>query len=158
AFPLQIGHLDALTFCMEMRPPLFEWGTSFNEQLGRILQEALGIAEAEDSALLGRGAQVKVSTPLINLRVVCVKFLAAVLACPDFPATSLRGRILAAYFKLLYARAPEVVDAAHTCLKELLSLQEGRLPKDLLQSGLRPVLMNLSDYKKLTVPSLQGLA
>ncbi|KAA1075738.1 hypothetical protein PGT21_000215 [Puccinia graminis f. sp. tritici] len=48
--------------------------------------------------------------------------------------------------------------AAHASLKELLANGGSRLPKDLLQSGLRPVLNNLSDHKKLTLPSLQGLA
>ena len=33
-----------------------------------------------------------------------------------------------------------------------------KLPKDLLQAGLRPILVNLSDYKKLTVAGLEGLA
>jgi len=32
------------------------------------------------------------------------------------------------------------------------------LPKDLLQAGLRPILVNVSDHKKLTVQGLDGLA
>jgi transformation/transcription domain-associated protein len=36
--------------------------------------------------------------------------------------------------------------------------QQQRLPKDLLQAGLKPILVNLSDHKKLTVPGLEGLA
>jgi transformation/transcription domain-associated protein len=32
------------------------------------------------------------------------------------------------------------------------------LPKDLLQAGLKPILVNLSDHKRLTVPALEGLA
>jgi transformation/transcription domain-associated protein len=33
-----------------------------------------------------------------------------------------------------------------------------RLPKELLQTGLRPILMNLADPKRLSVPGLEGLA
>ena len=35
-------------------------------------------------------------------------------------------------------------------------IAQGKLPKDLLQTGLKPVLMNLADHKKLSVASLQG--
>lgn len=35
---------------------------------------------------------------------------------------------------------------------------QNRLPKELLQSGLRPILMNLADPKRLSVPGLEGLA
>lgn len=33
-----------------------------------------------------------------------------------------------------------------------------KIPKDLLQAGLRPILINLADYKRLTVSGLEGLA
>ena len=35
---------------------------------------------------------------------------------------------------------------------------QSRLPKELLQTGLRPILMNLPDSKRLSVPGLEGLA
>lgn len=35
---------------------------------------------------------------------------------------------------------------------------QNRLPKDLLQTGLRPILMNLADPKRLSVSGLEGLA
>jgi len=35
---------------------------------------------------------------------------------------------------------------------------QSRLPKELLQTGLRPILMNLADPKRLSVPGLDGLA
>lgn len=37
-------------------------------------------------------------------------------------------------------------------------VQTTKLPKDLLQNGLRPILMNLQDSKRLTVAGLEGLA
>ena len=37
-------------------------------------------------------------------------------------------------------------------------IAQQKLPKELLQSSLRPVLLNLADYRKLSVPLLQGLS
>ncbi|WAR58696.1 hypothetical protein PtB15_10B34 [Puccinia triticina] len=155
AFPMQIGHLDALTFCVRLDPPLFD----YSDQMMRILQEALGIADADDVALTGRTNQVKTAKALIELRVVCLRFLAATLRLPEMRQQSTtKAKILSVYFQSLYAKNIEVVNAAHASLKELLANGGSRLPKDLLQTGLRPVLNNLSDHKKLTLPSLQGLA
>ncbi|GAA5967961.1 hypothetical protein JCM21900_003879 [Sporobolomyces salmonicolor] len=155
-FTMQIGHIDAITYCITREPPLLE----VDEQLVRLLHEALGIADAEDTALLGGKATHKTMAPLTQLRVVCVQLLSAALANPQLNTPTYnqtRVRALSVYFKLLYAKAPEVVDAAYQSLKQVM-LAQGKLPKDLLQSGLKPVLMNLADHKKLSVASLQGLA
>lgn len=61
------------------------------------------------------------------------------------------------YFKSLYSPSKEVKDVAHEGLRAVLGHQN-RLPKDLLQTGLRPILMNLADPKKLSVAGLEGLA
>lgn len=170
AFPMQIGHMDAITFCMNLQPPLLELedkdrpeGAPTDEtevSLGRLLTEALGIADADDAALTGgKPSHHSSSTQLTQLRVVCVRLLSAAMSSSDFLApkhTSMRNKILQVYFKLLYAKSPPVVNAAYECLKT--PVQQGKLPKDLLQSGLRPVLVNLGDHKRLTVDSLQGLA
>ena len=50
-----------------------------------------------------------------------------------------------------------MVDAVYKCLKAMLQ-DHGKLPKELLQAGLRPVLLNLSDPKRLSVANLAGLA
>ncbi|GAA5832957.1 hypothetical protein JCM3766R1_000374 [Sporobolomyces carnicolor] len=155
-FTMQIGHIDAVTYCVTRNPPLIE----IDEKLIRILHEALGIADAEDSALLGGKATHKTMAPLTHLRVVSVQLLSATLSNPQFNGANYaqyRIRALSIYFKLLYAKAPEVVDAAYESLAQVMQSQ-GKLPKDLLQTGLKPVLMNLADHKKLSVASLQGLA
>ncbi|GAA6061309.1 hypothetical protein JCM10212_005423 [Sporobolomyces blumeae] len=155
-FTMQIGHIDAVTYCITRNPPLVE----VDDQLVRVLHEALGIADAEDTALLGGKPTHKTMAPLTKLRVVCVQLLSAALANPQFNTPNYnqyRIRALSVYFKLLYAKAPEVVDAAYKSLKQVM-LAQGKLPKDLLQTGLKPVLMNLADHKKLSVASLQGLA
>ena len=48
-------------------------------------------------------------------------------------------------------------EVAHEGLRMVLTHQS-RLPKELLQTGLRPILLNLADPKRLTVPGLEGLA
>jgi transformation/transcription domain-associated protein len=65
-------------------------------------------------------------------------------------------RVIAVYFKSLYWTAKEVKDAASEGLQTMLSHQ-ARMPKDLLHSGLMPILTNLTDSKRLTLPNLDGL-
>lgn len=69
-------------------------------------------------------------------------------------------------FRSLTSRPAPAVDAAHAALRDLLSLSiksksnesTHRLPKNLLQMCIRPVLLNLRDYTKLTIPLLRGLS
>lgn len=67
------------------------------------------------------------------------------------------ARLTGVYFKSLYSSSQEVKDVAHEGLRMVLTHQS-RLPKELLQTGLRPILMNLADPKRLSVPGLEGLA
>ncbi|KAI8618395.1 hypothetical protein BC830DRAFT_946632 [Chytriomyces sp. MP71] len=155
-FALQIGHIDAITYCLSLRPPLLQ----FDEQLLRLLNEALALADAEDQALVSKPSHYKNSASLTNLRVVCIKLLSAAMGCQDFSAPrqmNTRARIIAVFFKSLYAKSSEVVDAAYQGLAAVLNQQQ-KLPKELLQAGLKPILVNLQEYKRLTVPGLEGLA
>ena len=68
-----------------------------------------------------------------------------------------RLRIIAMYFKSLYSRSDEVVQVAFDSLRESLK-DSHRLPKDVLRSGLSPILQTLADPSKLTVVGLDGLA
>ena len=61
------------------------------------------------------------------------------------------------YFKSLYFPSQEVKEVAHEGLRKVLTHQS-RLPKELLQTGLRPILTNLADAKRLSVLGLEGLA
>lgn len=155
-FAMQIGHIDAITYCLTLRPPFLD----FSDELVRLLHEALALADAEDQALVSRSSQYKNATSLMNLRIVCIKLLSAAMACSDFLSkgqTGTRARIIQVFFKSLYSKSPEVVEAAHRGLKQVLA-QQHKLPKDLLQAGLRPILTTLSNYKTLTVAGLEGLA
>ncbi|EGW30360.1 uncharacterized protein SPAPADRAFT_143045 [Spathaspora passalidarum NRRL Y-27907] len=157
-FPMQIGNIDAVTFCLGL-PDTF---LTFNEELNRLLLEALALVDAEDESLANvhRLYEYRTSKQLIELRVVCIKLLSLALTKPDFSLGSLaeaRIRILGVFFKALCNKSTEIINAAHQGLAS--SLQENaKLPKELLQNGLRPMLMNLSDHKKLTVSGLEALA
>ncbi|OBZ88491.1 Transcription-associated protein 1 [Choanephora cucurbitarum] len=155
-FAMQIGHIDAITYCLTLRPPFLE----FNDELTRLLHEALALADAEDQALVSRSSQYKNTASLMSLRIVCIKLLSAALACSDFSSqrqTHTRARIIQVFFKSLYSKSIEVVEAAHRGLKQVLA-QQHKLPKELLQQGLRPILTTLSNHKTLSVAGLEGLA
>ncbi|KNC98645.1 histone acetyltransferase TRA1 [Spizellomyces punctatus DAOM BR117] len=155
-FAMQIGHIDAITYCLSLRPPLLVFG----DELMRLIQEALALADAEDQALVSKTSHVKNANSLISLRVVCLKLLSAAMACADFQAprqANTRSRIVSVFFKSLYSKSPEVVDTAFKGLQQILN-QQGKLPKEQLQAGLRPILVNLSDHKRLNVAGLEGLA
>src|SRR5436190_3702514 len=71
--------------------------------------------------------------------------------------SSLRATIISIYFKYLYWKNQDVINAASKGLRRLVS-QNTKLPKELLQAGLKPILMNMADHKRLTVEGLEGLA
>ena len=59
-------------------------------------------------------------------------------------------------FKQLTAADKGVVDLAHGGLAAVIRNQ--RMPKQLLQTSLRPILVQLAHYKQLQLPLLRGLA
>ncbi|KAJ7700136.1 hypothetical protein B0H17DRAFT_1158131 [Mycena rosella] len=156
-FPIQIGMIEAVRYCVTLDPPLVE----LNDELLRLLHETLALADAEDSSLLPRGALPvrQGNMEIIKLRVACIKLLTASMPLTDFFSRQhqTRQRVTGVYFKSLYSPSPEVKDVAYDGLKMVLTHQS-RLPRELLQTGLRPILMNLADPKRLSVPGLEGLA
>lgn len=47
-FPIQIGMIEAVRYCISLQPPLPE----LNEELLRLLHETLALADADDMALV----------------------------------------------------------------------------------------------------------
>lgn len=155
-FSLQIGYVDAVNYCLNLKPPL----VNFSEELLRLLHEALALVEADDTALVSKSGQLKNAQNLINLRVVCISLLSTAISCSEFQDPKMhqiRNHIVSAFFKSLYSKAPEIVAVARKGL-ELVTLHQQKLPKDLLQHGLRPVLINLAEAKRLTLSGLEGLS
>ncbi|KAG8079526.1 hypothetical protein GUJ93_ZPchr0007g3092 [Zizania palustris] len=70
--------------------------------------------------------------------------------------SDLRAKIISMFFKSLTCRTTEIVNVAKEGLRQVV--QQQRMPKDLLQSSLRPILVNLAHTRSLTMPLLQGLA
>ena len=155
-FSIQIGYIEAITFCLRLHHGIVE----FNDPLNRLLTESLALADADDDTLAPKPNEYRTAEAIVNLRVSCIRLLSIALSFPDFagsPPNQSRSRIISAFFKSLYSKSPEVIDAANAGLRGVL-LQTNKLPKDLLQNGLRPILMNLQDPRKLSVPGLDGLA
>lgn len=157
-FPMQIGNIDAITYCLGLEDTFL----TFNDELNRLLLEALASVDAEDESLANvhRLYEYRTSKQLIELRVVCIQLLTLALTKPGFSLGTLseaRIRILGVFFKALCNKSTEIINAAHQGLKTSLD-ESAKLPKELLQNGLRPMLMNLSDHKKLTVSGLEALA
>ena len=155
-FSLQIGYVDAVNYCLNLKPAL----VTFSEELLRLLHEALALVEADDTALVSKSGQLKNAQNLINLRVVCISLLSSAISCSEFQDPKMhqiRNHIVSAFFKSLYSKAPEIVNVARKGL-ELVILHQQKLPKDLLQHGLRPVLINLAEAKRLTLSGLEGLS
>ncbi|KAJ7781199.1 hypothetical protein B0H16DRAFT_1671541 [Mycena metata] len=145
-FPIQIGMIEAVRYCVTLDPPLVE----LNDELLRLLHETLALADAEDSSLLPRGSMPprQGSIEIIKLRVACIKLLTASMPITDFFSRQHQTRQRVTGMSK---------DVAYDGLKMVLTHQS-RLPRELLQTGLRPILMNLADPKRLSVPGLEGLA
>ncbi|KAK7060621.1 transcription-associated protein 1 [Paramarasmius palmivorus] len=154
-FPIQIGIIEAVRFMISLEPPLLE----LNEELLRLLHETLALADAEDASLLGRNSLRQGTIEMTKLRVASIKLLTASMPLTDFFSRQhqTRQRVTGVYFKSLYSPSADVKDVAHEGLRMVL-LHQSKLPKELLQTGLRPILMNLADPKRLSVPGLEGLA
>ncbi|KAI3451444.1 hypothetical protein Pfo_008109 [Paulownia fortunei] len=151
----QVGTVTALNFCLALRPPLLK----LTPELINFLQEALQIAEADESVWVVKFMNPKVATSLNKLRTACIELLCTAMAWADFKTqnhSDLRAKIISMFFKSLTSRSPEIVAVAKEGLRQVILQQ--RMPKELLQSSLRPILVNLAHTKNLSMPLLQGLA
>ncbi|KIV86517.1 hypothetical protein, variant [Exophiala sideris] len=155
-FLSQTGFIDAITYCIGLGHDI----VPLNDQLNRLMMESLALADADAEILHPKPDEYNNAQLIVNLRVSCLRLLSLAMSLPDFangPQNTSRARIITVFFKLLYSKSSEIIDAANAGLEKVL-VQTAKLPKDLLQNGLRPILMNLQDSKRLTVAGLEGLA
>ncbi|KAI1932935.1 transcription-associated protein 1 [Ophidiomyces ophidiicola] len=155
-FSTQIGFIEAITFCLGLHRDI----VTFNDQLNRLLMESLALADVDDDSLATKPHEFKTAEQIVSLRVACLHLLSMAMGFPDFASgtqNTSRARIIAVFFKSLYSKSPEIIEAANSGLRDVLT-QTNKLGKDLLQNGLRPILMNLQDPKRLSVAGLDGLA
>lgn len=158
SFTMQIGNIDAITYCLGL-PDTF---LTFNEELFRLLQEVVVLADADDESLstIQRATEHQTSEQLVQLRIACIKLLTLALKKPEFAMAqsgNLRIRVLAVFFKTMLKPSTEIIDTTYEALRSALE-ENSKLPKELLQNGLKPMLMNLSDHQKLTVSGLYALS
>ena len=156
AFAVQIGYIEAVIYCLRLQHGIIE----YNDQLNRLVLETLALTDAEDETLAAKPTEHRTAEAIVSLRVSCIKLLSTALSLPEFTGQqqpTSRNRIISVFFKSLYSTSTEVIDTAYDGLKGVL-LVTNKLPKDLLQNGLRPILMTLQDHKKINVQTLDGLA
>lgn len=155
-FPTQIGYIEAIAFCIPLEKDFIE----FNEPLNRLLMESLALADAVDENLATKPNEYRTAQSIVDLRVSCIKLLSLAVCLNEFNGpqhSQSKSRIIAVFFQSLYSHSAEVIEAANVGLGAVLKITN-KLPKELLQNGLRPILMNLQEPKKLSVQGLDGLA
>ncbi|XP_078446328.1 phosphatidylinositol 3- and 4-kinase family protein with FAT domain-containing protein isoform X2 [Wolffia australiana] len=151
----QVGTVTAMNFCLALRPPLLK----LTPELVSFLQDALQIADADETVWVVKFINPKVVTTLNKLRTACIQLLCTAMVWADFKTPNhadLRAKVISMFFKSLTCRTPEIVAVAKEGLRVVI--QQQRMPKELLQNSLRPILVNLAHTKSLTMPLLQGLA
>ncbi|KID86829.1 histone acetylase complex subunit [Metarhizium guizhouense ARSEF 977] len=152
-FSIQIGYINAMTYHMSLKN---DW-VKFDDNLTRLLMESLALADANDDSLANKPAEYRTHDHIVNLRVSCIRLLSTAMTFEEFANNPIKGKILSVFFKCLYSESKPTIAAANDALRSVLAVDR-RLPKDLLQGGLRPVLASLSDPKRLTVHGLDNLS
>ncbi|KJX98434.1 transformation/transcription domain-associated protein [Zymoseptoria brevis] len=167
-FTAQIGYIDAINFLLDM--PNEKEILPFEDNLNRLLFETLALVDADDESLAPKPYEYRTAESIVRLRVAGLKLLTTAIRLPGFSPTAApapgqtgqqpnnqhRARVISIFFKSLYSKNKEVAGAANAGLKIVLQ-STSKLPKDLLQNGLRPILMNVQDPRKLSVEGLEGL-
>jgi transformation/transcription domain-associated protein len=152
-FSIQIGYINAMSYHMSLKN---DW-VKFDDNLTRLLMESLALADANDESLANKPAEYRTHDHIVNLRVSCIKLLSMAMTFEEFANNPIKSKVLAVFFKCLYSESKPTISAANEALKSVLAVDR-RLPKDLLQGGLRPVLQSLSDPKRLSVHGLDNLS
>jgi len=149
----QIGFLDALSFCIALDGVL-----PMEDELFATLQKALDLTTQAEAAIekatTGRG-----SRSVIDLRTTCIELMMNAMslkAMHEPQHTELRNAIVSMFFKSLTYKAEAVLTAAKGGLAKVVNAHQ--LPKELLQSSLRPILLNLAVHHNLSLGLLQGLS
>ena len=165
-FAAQIGYIDAINFMLDIEHEVL----TFNEELNRLLYETLALVDADDESLAQKPFEFRTAESIVRLRVAGLRLLTTAIRFPGFSSSGTqpgaqgqppqggqhRARVISIFFKSLYSKNKEVAAAANAGLKVVLHATQ-KLPKDLLQNGLRPILMNVQDPRKLSVEGLEGL-
>lgn len=86
------------------------------------LQEALQIAEADDTVWVVKFMNPRVATSLTKLKTGCIELLCTTMAWTDFKTpnhSDLRAKIISMFFKSLTCRTSEIVAVAKEGLRQV---------------------------------------
>lgn len=120
-FFIQVGTVTALNFSLALRPPLLK----LTPELVNFLQEALHIAEADETVFAVKFMNPKVTTTLNKLRTACIELLCTAMAWADLKTqihSELRSKIISMFFKSLTCRTPEIVAVAKEGLRQVFKI------------------------------------
>ncbi|KUG01188.1 Phosphatidylinositol kinase (PIK-L3) [Phytophthora nicotianae] len=179
------GYVDAMAYALSLKPPIFSLTKEimvFLQEVWKLISEdsqrdgvAMVGAESPSNAggatagIPGSGVSAQEYpfglSQACELRIAAAKLLrAAFLAAPNDlnQHPEYRNRFVGVFFRYLTGQPPELVQVAQDALTDVIQLNKQNkdvfLPKELLQQCLRPVLLNLADYRKLNLPLLEGLS
>ncbi|KAK1320678.1 hypothetical protein QJS10_CPA03g02198 [Acorus calamus] len=114
----QVGTVTALNFCLALRPPLLK----LTPDLVNFIQEALQIAEADESVWVMKFMDPKVLSTLNKLRTACIELLCTAMAWQDLKTPNhneLRTKTISMFFKSLTCKTPEIVAVAREGLRQV---------------------------------------
>ncbi|KAE8910303.1 hypothetical protein PF005_g1396 [Phytophthora fragariae] len=179
------GYVDAMAYALSLEPPIFSLTKElmmFLQEVWRLISEdsqrdGVTMVGAESPsnagsatpAIPGSGVSAQEYpfglSQACELRIAAAKLLrAAFLAAPNElnQHPEYRNRFVGVFFRYLTGQPPELVQVAQDALTDVIQLNKQNkdvfLPKELLQQCLRPVLLNLADYRKLNLQLLEGLS
>lgn len=78
--PIIIGQVEAVRHCISLQPSLLE----VNDELIRLLHEALALTDNNDHALIAKTDIRKSTQEVTRLRVACLKLLTTALPLTDY--------------------------------------------------------------------------
>ncbi|KAI9224204.1 FAT domain-containing protein [Blastocladiella britannica] len=152
---MQIGHMDALTYCLNLRPPLLE----LSDGLDKLLIEARAMVGAEDKDNGSAHEWAVEGSVGVARRVACVQLLSAAMSCEGFVEPNDCNKIQLAFFRSFTSQPKPVVDAAEEAMRQIVSPANRPLnfSKSVLEQQLKPILAALTDRTKFTLQNVETL-
>ncbi len=145
----QIGLMDGNTFCTTLDPRLFTIDLTVLEHKV-FFTELLSLCESDDQSLQKYSCYKNVSN-LVPLRQSALKALAA---CHYMPEC--RDKIFSVLYKSLQSANTELAETSFECMKSFIA--GFQIDMDMVHQVMRQLLLNLADYRNLTLVLIQKLA
>ena len=154
---VRIGHLSAASYLLTLSPQPLVSG----ERLSYLVKVVMDVVDEEQHLTGNFNSRTGRAQLWTKLRVESLHLMSAALAHEDVRRDPKQHRewkeqVIKIFFRNLLSRNPDINSAAKAGLHAVL-LKE-KIPKELLQLCLRPILLNLADHRKLSVALLEGLA